>query len=118
VALNEIRYDPPVEPFRFMPERTREVVNGLELEYVDKANTVSRLLAYPPPVSVVSVSSSQLATEAWSRVLDHLNAGVEPPNERILLRDARVQLAMDHSRRAVRRAELHAFGRVGFRCGP
>jgi hypothetical protein len=102
VSLNEDRADTASHPLvSKTTERMHQVVDRLELKYVDEARTVSKLLAYLPPYSIDFLPQTPLVTETWSRILDHANAGREPPNERILLRDSRVQLAENHNRRAV-----------------
>jgi hypothetical protein len=82
--------------------RTVEKVGGLELQHVDAAGNAKKLLAREQPSSLtVWKSVAFLPEEAWWRLVERANAGVDPPTERLLLRDAREELEQDHGRRAV-----------------
>ncbi|MEV7908640.1 hypothetical protein, partial [Streptomyces anulatus] len=82
-------------------ERTHRTVDGLTLDYVDPTGRSSTLLASAQATLHRFEVVSQLGESAWSNILDHVNAGTDAPNERILLRDSRVELRQDHHRRAV-----------------
>jgi hypothetical protein len=101
VALDEIRDDTPIQPFFPPGTRTRRRVDGLELDHIDEAKAVTELRAFPLRGAFKTVPYAFLAAYAWRPILDHVSAGREPPSDRLLLRDARVQLAERHSRRAV-----------------
>ena len=99
VVLDEIPTEPLPLPLNM--GRTVEKVHGLELQRVDKAGTTSRLLARQQPSTVTGRVIGTLEERVWWRLLDRVNTGVDPPSERMLLRDARDQLEGGHSRRAV-----------------
>jgi hypothetical protein len=93
--------DLPLDPVTLLPSDWIEEHCGLRLQHVDQAGNETTQLARPlwNIGGVVRVKS--LDERTWWAVVERVNAGVDPPAERLLLSDAWAQLEQESMRRAV-----------------
>jgi hypothetical protein len=83
--------------FRHKAER----LHGLLLERVDEGGNTTAVPPPPQPTTSRLELVPSLEEADWWAIVDRVNAGVDPPVERLLLRDALRELEQQHPRRAV-----------------
>jgi hypothetical protein len=101
--LEIVLYHSPTLPFvlPLSKRRTLEERDGLRLDHVNAEGTRTRQVAEPGLISTVPVVMNRIEESTWQTILSNVSDGLSPPIERLLLRDARVAIEEEHTRRAV-----------------
>jgi hypothetical protein len=75
--------------------------DGLQLHHVDAEGNRTMQLAVPGPETGFGEPKNRIEESTWRAILGNVSEGLNPPTERLLLRDARVAIEEEHPRRAV-----------------
>jgi hypothetical protein len=96
-------YHTPTRPFVRPPSRrpTLEERDGLRLDHVDTDGTRTKQFAVPGPMPAIPRAINRIQESTWRAILSKVSGGLSPPTERLLLRDARVAIEEEQTRRAV-----------------